>query len=124
MAEQDIATDETRRLIASDKVEGTAVYGHDGERLGSILNFMVDKRTGRVEYAVLSFGGFLGIGENHHPLPWNVLDYDVEKGGYRVDLDKSTLEKSPRYEPGQDPDFDHAYGREVHGYYGLPYPMM
>ncbi len=124
MAEQDIATDETRRLIASDKVEGTAVYDRSGDRLGTILNFMVDKRTGRVEYAVLSFGGFLGIGENHHPLPWDVLDYDVEKGGYRVDLDKSVLEQSPRYEPGRDPAYDHAYGREVYGYYGLPYPMM
>ena len=56
------ATVETGRLIASDKVEGTAVYNRQGEHLGSVHNFMVDKRTGQVEYAVLSFGGFLGIG--------------------------------------------------------------
>ena len=60
-----VATDETNRLIASDKVEGTAVYNRQGERLGSIYNFMVDKRSGQVEYAVLSFGGFLGIGDSY-----------------------------------------------------------
>ena len=64
-----VATDETDRLIASDKVEGTAVYNRQGERLGSIYNFMVDKRSGQVEYAVMSFGGFLGIGDSYHPLP-------------------------------------------------------
>ena len=62
-------TDETDRLIASNKVEGTAVSNRQGERLGSVYNFMVDKRSGHVEYAVLSFGGFLGIGDSYYPLP-------------------------------------------------------
>ena len=57
-----VATDETGRLIASNKVEGTAVFNRQGERLGSVYNFMVDKRSGQVEYAVMSFGGFLGMG--------------------------------------------------------------
>jgi sporulation protein YlmC with PRC-barrel domain len=80
--------DETNRLIASDKVEGTAVYNRQGEKLGTIRNFMVEKRSGKVEYAVLSFGGILGMGDSYHPLPWNVLTYDTTQGGYVVDLDK------------------------------------
>ena len=122
MATDEIAIDETDRLIASNKVEGTAVYGRDGERLGSVYNFMVDKRSGRAEYAMMSFGGFLGIGEEYHPLPWEQLTYDTHLGGYVVDLDRAKLEGAPRYRTGEEPTFDHAYGRNVYGYYGLMYP--
>ena len=76
-------TDETDRLIASNKVEGTAVYNRQGDSLGSIYNFMVDKRSGQVEYAVMSFGGFFGIGENYYPLPWKALTYDPSHGRLR-----------------------------------------
>src|SRR5688572_6886506 len=92
-----VATDETTQLIASDKVEGTAVYNRQGERLGSVYNFMVDKRSGQVIYAVMSFGGFLGLGSSYHPLPWRALTYDTGKGGYVVDLDKDTLKEAPSY---------------------------
>ena len=92
-----VATDETDRLIASNKVEGTAVYNRQGERLGEVYNFMVDKYSGQVAYAVMSFGGFLGIGENYHPLPWRVLDYDTRMGGYVVDLDKEKLRGAPSF---------------------------
>lgn len=122
MAENDIATDETNRLIASNKVEGTAVYNRSGDKLGSIYNFMVDKRSGQAEYAVLQFGGFLGIGSDYYPLPWKVLTYETDQGGYVVDLDKSLLEKAPRYASNAEPAFDRDYGREVYGYYGVPYP--
>ncbi|WP_443970245.1 PRC-barrel domain-containing protein [Sphingobium sp. CR28] len=122
MASTDIATDETTRLIASNKVEGTSVYNREGEKLGSIYNFMVDKRSGQVEYAALQFGGFFGLGSDYYPLPWNVLDYDVQQGGYVVNLDKAVLEKAPHYASGSEPTYDRDYGREVHGYYGIPYP--
>jgi hypothetical protein len=89
-----VATEETDRLIASDKVEGTAVY-NQGERLGTVYNLMIDKYTGQVAYAVMSFGGFLGMGESYHPLPWKVLTYDTRQGGYVVDLDRSRLEGAP-----------------------------
>lgn len=121
MAQFDVATDETNRLIASDKVEGTAVYNREGERLGSIANFMVDKRSGKVEYAVLSFGGFLGIGSDYYPLPWEVLDYDVRQGGYVIDMAKDVLEKAPRYSREHEPSFDRSYGEHVYGYYNVPY---
>src|SRR5918912_831525 len=92
-----VATDETSELIASDKVEGTEVYNPQGEHLGEVHNFMVNKRSGRVEYAVMSFGGFLGIGESYHPLPWNELTYDTNQGGYVVNLTRAQLEGAPTY---------------------------
>jgi sporulation protein YlmC with PRC-barrel domain len=116
-----IAIDETARLIASDKVQGTEVYNPDGENIGAIYNFMVDKITGKVEYAVMSFGGFLGIGERYYPLPWQTLRYDVGLGGFVVNLDKEMLEKAPSYAVDETPWNDPAYGRGVHGYYGIPY---
>jgi sporulation protein YlmC with PRC-barrel domain len=118
------ATDETNRLIASDKVEGTAVYNRQGERLGSVYNFMVDKRSGQVAYAVLSFGGFLGIGDSYYPLPWKSLKYDTGQGGYVVDLDKSRLQGAPSYERSEMPDWDDpGYGRRIDDFYG-PFPGL
>ena len=116
-----VATDETDRLIASDKVEGTAVYNRKGERLGDVHNLMVDKYSGQVAYAVMSFGGFLGIGESYHPLPWKVLDYDTRMGGYVVDLDKDKLQGAPSFTRDQTPAWnDRDWGTRVHDYYGVP----
>lgn len=123
MADPDVEIDETSRLIASNKVEGTAVYHRDGEKLGSVYNFMVDKQSGQVEYAVLSFGGVFGFGDDYYPLPWDMLTYDTEKRGYVVSIDKSVLEKAPRYATGSEPMFDPEYGRSVYGYYGIGYPI-
>ncbi len=114
-----VATDETDRLIASNKVEGTVVYNRQGERLGTVYNFMVDKRSGQVAYAVMSFGGFLGMGGSYHPLPWKVLTYDTGKGGYVVDLDKDRLQKAPSYTGSQDPTWNRAYGSQIDSYYGV-----
>ena len=116
-----IPTDETSELIASNKVEGTEVYNRQGEHLGEVYNFMVNKRSGQVEYAVMSFGGFLGMGESYHPLPWKVLTYDTRQGGYVVDLDKSKLEGAPSYRAGEEPTYDRAFGERVYGYYGVPF---
>lgn len=112
------------RMIASNRVEGTAVYNPAGERLGSISHFMVDKVSGQAEYAVLSFGGIFGLGSDHYPLPWKVLDYVPEKGGYVVDLDKQTLENAPRYHMEDEPEFDQDYDSRIYGYYGLTYPLI
>ena len=72
-----LEANETGNLIGSDKVEGTAVYGADRNKIGSIERVMIDKPSGKVSYAVLSFGGFLGIGDEHYPLPWQSLKYDT-----------------------------------------------
>jgi len=114
-----VETDETRDLIASNKVEGTAVYNRQGERLGDVYNFMVNKRSGQVAYAVLSFGGLLGVGGSYYPLPWNALTYDTSQGGYVVDIDKNRLENAPSYRSGEDPfSADASYGRRIKGYWG------
>ncbi len=116
-----LPTDETGHLIASNKVEGTAVYSRGGERLGSIYNFMVDKFTGKVEYAVMVYGGFMGLGERYYPLPWRTLAYDTRAGGYRIDMSRNDLRSAPSFDRDTEPRFDRQYGSRVHDYYGLNY---
>ena len=94
---RDTARDETATLIASDKVEGTAVYGADSEKIGRIENVMIDKLSGKVAYAVLSFGGWLGMGQDHYPLPWAKLKYNETLGGYVVNLTNKQLQSAPKY---------------------------
>ena len=116
-----IATDETASLIASNKVEGTAVYNQQGEKLGSIYNFMVDKRSGQAKYAVLQFGGILGLGSDYYPIPWEKLTYDTSEGGYVVALDKGMLEAAPKYTSTDVPAFDSDYSQRINSYYGVTY---
>lgn len=113
-----LAIDETSSLIASNKVEGTPVYGRDGDRLGSIYNFMVDKQSGKVKYAVMSYGGFLGMGQHYFPLPWDILTYDTREGGYHVDMTERDLERAPSFNRENEPRFDRDYDRHVGRYYG------
>ena len=110
---------ETGSLIGSDKVEGTAVYGPDNNKIGSIERVMIDKVSGQVNYAVLAFGGFLGIGDDHYPLPWQSLKYDTGIGGYRTDVTEQQLRGAPKY--GNDNDWnwsDTSRTRAVNSYYG------
>jgi hypothetical protein len=89
-----IPRDETERLIASNKVEGTPVYDRNGDRMGSVHNFMVDKFRGRVVYAVLKCGsGFLGLDDRYYPLDWDQLTFDTRLGGYRVDMVEEDLQR-------------------------------
>ncbi len=110
-------------LVAGSRVAGTPVYSTAGERLGTLQDVMLDKASGRVAYAVLSFGGFLGIGDKHHPLPWAALHYDTERGGYVVKLDPAQLEGAPVL--GEDAEAmwrDRAWGERVHAYWEVaPY---
>lgn len=116
--EHRVPRNETERLIASDKVEGTRVFSRYGERLGTIENFMVDKRSGCVEYAVMSFGGTFGVGDRHYPLPWRMLSFDEEYGGYVVDLMPRDLERAPSHRAGASPRYDREYSADIHDYYG------
>jgi sporulation protein YlmC with PRC-barrel domain len=108
-------------VISSDRVEGTNVFNSAGDKLGSIDDLMIDKRSGQVRYAVMEFGGFLGMGTDRYPLPWDMLKYDTSKDGYVVPLDKDRLENAPRYSQESRPDYDEDYGRRVNDYYGVPY---
>ena len=114
-----VTADETGTLISADKVQGTAVYDGTGERLGTIDSLMLNKRSGKVAYAVMSFGGFLGIGERYHPLPWDKLMYDVDKGGYNVGATQDELRSGPAYSRDELDDFgDNGRRDEVDDYYG------
>ena len=110
----------TGTLIAADKVKGTDVYNLAGDKLGSVDDIMIDKVSGRAIYAVMSFGGFLGMGEKFHPLPWAKLKYDAQKGGYVVNLDKKVLEDAPYYDSDREFAWTPDYGRKVDSYYGTP----
>lgn len=113
----------TNDVISSERVEGTAVYDEAGDKLGSIDDLMIDKRSGNVRYAVLEFGGFLGIGTDRYPLPWDALKYDTTKDGYVVPLDKARLKDAPRYTSEKAPEYTPEYGRRVYDYYGVPWYM-
>ena len=111
---------EQGNLIGSDKVEGTAVYGADRNKIGSIERVMIDKASGKVSYAVLSFGGFLGIGDDHYPLPWQSLKYDTSLGGYLTGVTETQLKGAPKY--GNDTAWywaDPTRTRAVNDYYGV-----
>lgn len=116
-----LPVEETERLIASDKVEGTGVFDPNGRSLGSVSNVMIDKYTGKVAYVVLSFGGFLGLGERYHPLPWRALAYDTRLGGFVVSLTKDQLEQAPSYAAAESPWTDPRFGRSVYDYYNVPW---
>lgn len=107
-------------LIAASKVKGTAVYNLAGDSLGNIDDIMIDKSTGRAIYAVLVFGGFLGMGENYHPLPWTSLKYDPQKAGYVVDLDKVKLNGAPSFANNAPFEWTRAYGHAIDGFYKTP----
>jgi len=114
---RDIPRNETAGLIASDKVEGTPVYGADEKKIGRIENLMIDKISGHVAYAVLSFGGFMGLGTEHYPLPWSTLKYDEGLGGYVVTLTKDQLKNAPRFSEEEDWAWNREQGREIESYY-------
>jgi hypothetical protein len=111
---------ETASLIGSDKVEGTPVYRSNGERVGQIERVMIDKLTGKVAYAVMSFGGFMGIGEDYYPLPWSLLTYNPALEGYEVNVDKQQLKGAPKYSKHESWDWsDRARDQRVSDYYGV-----
>ena len=109
-------------VIASDRVAGTDVFNPAGDSLGSIEYLVIDKRSGSVHCAVLGFGGILGMGTDRYPLPWTMLKYDVDKGGYVVPLEKEQLANAPRHANDVRPDFDEAYVRGIHSFYGTSWP--
>ena len=117
--EAEAAVDYRHELISSRRVEGTAVYDGEGARLGTIHSVMIGKRDGRVAYAVLSFGGLLGLGSHVHPIPWGLLTYDVDRDGYVVAITREQLDKAPTMTLDEtDRPIDRAYQEEVSRYWG------
>jgi hypothetical protein len=110
--------DETTSLISAGKVQGTNVYSTQGDHFGEVYDVMIDKRSGKIAYAVLSFGGLLGVGNSYHPLPWNILKYDTRQGGYVIGLTKEELQDAPMFGETEIPAWgDRAYEQRIHDYY-------
>jgi hypothetical protein len=114
-----LAADTSGKLIAADRVRGTQVYSPAGEKLGTVDYVILDRDSGRAVYAILAFGGFLGLGESYHPLPWPMLAYDTGRGGYVVDVDRQMLKDAPWHHERGGFDWSGGYGRTIDKYYGI-----
>lgn len=107
-------------VIAAKKVQGTPVTNPQGENLGEIEDVVIDKLDGQVRYAVLSFGGFLGMGDKLFALPWEVLEYNEGQGAYVIGVDKETLQNAPGFEENDWPDMtDPTWGNRLREHYHL-----
>lgn len=87
----------TSAILAS-RVKGTAVYNNAGDKIGTVEDIVLDKQSNQIMFAALGFGGLLGIGEKYYPVPWSMLNYNADKGGYVVPLDKTIIDKAPAYD--------------------------
>ena len=112
-------TRETHSLIGSDKVEGTSVYRSNGDKIGPIERVMIDKLNGKVAYAVMSFGGFMGIGEDYYPLPWSLLTYNPRLEGYEVNVGDQQLKGAPKYSAHDTWDWNRR-DQAIDDYYDVP----
>jgi uncharacterized membrane protein YgcG len=121
---QDVDSDETYNLIASDKVEGTDVRRPNGDKIGSIYRLMIDKKSGQVAYAVMTFGGFLGLGGSRRPIPWDTLHYNTELDAYEVNLSEDQLQTAPEYADDDSFDWsDPEWNRSMRSHYGSGHRM-
>lgn len=110
---------ETSRLISSEKVSGSKVENTNGDNLGHIEEIMIDKTSGRVGYAVLKYGSFLGMGGKLFALPWDILKYDTRRDAYIVGIPEERLKNAPSFDANEWPDMsDRKFGKEIHDYYG------
>jgi len=111
----------TRPLIASDRVAGTAVYDQAGTHLGSIQRLMIEKVSGQVVYAIVSFGGFRRLGDEEYLIPWAKLRYDTGLRGYRTDITEAELHDAPRHARSGGDDWPNPEQEdELHAYFRIP----
>ena len=111
------------RLMGANTLDGNDVYNKDNEDLGDIKEIMLDVPTGRVAYAVLSFGGFLGMGDKLFAVPWSALKLDTVNKRFVLDVSKERLKEAPGFDKDAWPDMaDPAWVKSIHSYYGVkPY---
>lgn len=108
-------------LMGADTLLGEDVYNRQDEQLGDIKEIMLDMRSGAVAYAVLSFGGFLGMGEKLFAVPWKALTLDTVNKRFILDASKEKLESAPGFDPDQWPDMaDQSWINQIESYYGVP----
>ena len=107
-------------LILASRVKNTPVFNSYGDKIGHIEDLSIARGSGKIRYALMSFGGFLGIGEKFHPLPWSVLSYDKEREGYSLPLTKEQLSDAPSYTAEELAAYgghDVAYSENIYKYY-------
>jgi sporulation protein YlmC with PRC-barrel domain len=112
--------DEFPRVMSASTITGDAVVNANGDKLGQIEELMIDLENGRVAYAVLSFGGFLGIGDKLFAIPFEALELDSENHRFVLDVAREKLEQAPGFDKSRWPDFaDPRFGQQVYGYYDI-----
>jgi sporulation protein YlmC with PRC-barrel domain len=104
------------QCVSSEDIHGTEVYGADGKNVGEIDHLIIDKLSGRVAYAVMSFGGFLGLGHKHYPIPWSALTYDTSLAGFRTNITEQQLRDAPEF--SDDSWQDRDWEDRTHRHYG------
>jgi sporulation protein YlmC with PRC-barrel domain len=110
-------------LMGADTLVGNDVFNHKGEDVGDIKEIMLDMRDGKVGYAVLSFGGFLGMGEKLFAVPWGALTLDTKNKRFVLNVEKDRLKNAPGFDKDHWPDMaDQSWAREIHSYYGINPP--
>lgn len=113
------ATVPEQSLVSSNDVNGTVVYNRQGDQIGHIDHLMIDKPSGNVAYAVMAFGGFMGLGEDFHPVPWNALRYDQRRSGFVTDITEEQLRDAPKWRENW--QGDREWEKRTFDYYGVPY---
>ena len=106
-------------LVQSNETDAMKVKTREGEKVGSVHNYLINKRSGRAAYVVLTIGGFLGMGKAYYPLPFGLLAFDPSTDSYIVRIDRRVLEGGPSWASNA-PLFDQAYANRVASYYGTP----
>jgi len=109
-------------LMGSDTLMGNDVYNNDGEDLGDIKEFMIDMASGKVAYAVLSYGGMLGLGDKLFAVPWSALRLDTENKRFTLNVLKESLKDAPGFDKDHWPSMaDQVWAAGVHNFYGTEY---
>ncbi|WP_299814466.1 PRC-barrel domain-containing protein [uncultured Roseibium sp.] len=109
-------------VVNSKDVNGTAVYGIDGEKVGEIDHLIIEKNSGTVTFAVMTFGGFLGLGQDEYPIPWKKLSYDVSKDAFVTDISEEQLKGAPEAHPEW--HSDREWEKRSFDYFSVPYYWM
>lgn len=120
-SQETLRKDETVNLIAASKVNGTSIFNRSGDHVGQVEEIMIDKPSGHVAYAVVAFGGFLGLGETRRAVPWAVLRYDTRKDGYVAEVDDSVLKDAPNEIPEDEARYrDLDWNSRIYTHFGMP----
>lgn len=110
------------RLVSSNHLDGTPVLSRDGDKIGSVAAFLIDRYSGHADYLIAAMGKTLGLGGSYHPIPWAFVRFDPAREGYVVALDRDVLKGGPSFKAGSEPVFDGTYAERVTRYYAHDAP--